>query len=181
MTARIADPPPFFLEDFFAGRSRAWGIFQDRFGKLRQQFVVDVHGKWEPDTRKLTIVEDFIYASGQTDQRTWHLRKLADDHYEGHTEGIVGTADIRAMRQAVHLKYRLQVPIGDRPWTLSFDDWMFRQDETVVINRANVRKWGIHIGTATICFARSLAKLGSAGGRTLPAHALTGLFTGRVA
>jgi hypothetical protein len=157
MTATIADKPTFRLEDFFAGHLRAWGIFQDRFGTLRQQFVVDVTGEWQAESGRLTIVEDFQYDTGKTEQRVWHVTKLADGHYEGHTGGLVGTADIRAIGNAVNLRYRLQVPIGDRPWTLSFDDWMFRHDDGVVINRAEVRKWGIRIGSATICFRRTAA------------------------
>jgi hypothetical protein len=157
MTATTAESASFRLEDFFDGACRAWGIFQDRFGKLRQQFVVDVTGEWDSQARTLKLVEDFTYAGGKTEQRVWHLTKVGADHYEGRTEGIVGTADIRAIGNAVHLRYRMQVPIGARSWTLSFDDWMFRQDDDVVINRADVRKWGILIGTATICFSRAAA------------------------
>jgi len=34
--------PRFVLEEYFAGKTKAWGIFQDRFGTLRRQFTVDI-------------------------------------------------------------------------------------------------------------------------------------------
>ena len=37
--------PTFVLEEFFAGNSVAFGIFEDRFGNLRRQFRVNLSGK----------------------------------------------------------------------------------------------------------------------------------------
>lgn len=144
----------FRLEDYFTGHVRAWGIFEDRFGKLRQQFVVDVDGTWDQEKAQLTLVEDFVYTTGATEQRTWTVTKRDDTRYEGETDGIVGTADIRARTGMVHLTYKLRVPMGGRQVAVAFDDRMYRQDADVMINRAIVRKAGILLGTATICFHR---------------------------
>ncbi|HCV89457.1 MAG TPA: DUF3833 domain-containing protein, partial [Alphaproteobacteria bacterium] len=35
-----------------------------------------------------------------------------------------------------------------------FDDWIYRQDEDVAINRAFISKFGIEIGSVTIVFLR---------------------------
>ena len=35
------------IEEYFSGYTRAWGIFEDRFGNLRRQFVVDIDGSWD--------------------------------------------------------------------------------------------------------------------------------------
>ena len=148
--------PPLRLEDFFDGASTAWGIFQDRFGTVRQQFRVDVHGDWDAARGHLHLREDFTYTTGRTEQRVWEVEKLGDDHYRGHTQGVVGHADIRRTGSTVNLRYRMRVPIGSQTWTLAFDDWMFRQDTGVVINRAEVRKFGLLIGAATICFHKAM-------------------------
>ncbi len=34
------------LEEYFAGKTRAYGVFQDRFGTLRRQLTVDLDGAW---------------------------------------------------------------------------------------------------------------------------------------
>ena len=36
--------PKLILEEFFAGKTRGWGIFEDRFGNVKRQFVVDIDG-----------------------------------------------------------------------------------------------------------------------------------------
>ena len=46
--------PALKLEDFFDGRSYAYGIFEDRFGNLKRQFRVQIDGRTEfraSDTR----------------------------------------------------------------------------------------------------------------------------------
>ena len=50
-----AATPQLVLEEYFAGKTRAWGIFEDRFGTLRRQFTVDIDGRW--DGRTLVLDE----------------------------------------------------------------------------------------------------------------------------
>ena len=38
------------LFDYFEGHTLAWGLFEDRFGKLRRQFRVDITGTVDGDT-----------------------------------------------------------------------------------------------------------------------------------
>ncbi len=37
--------PTLRIEEYFLGKTRAWGIFEDRFGRLRRQFTVSIHGR----------------------------------------------------------------------------------------------------------------------------------------
>ena len=53
----------FVLEEYFSGKTRAWGLFEDRFGTVQRQFVVDIDGKW--DGTELTLNEDFTFADGE--------------------------------------------------------------------------------------------------------------------
>ena len=53
------------LFEYFSGQSRAWGLFEDRFGKVRRQFSVDIEGRVSGDT--LTLEEDFVYDDGELD------------------------------------------------------------------------------------------------------------------
>ena len=39
--------PELVLEDYFKGRTEAWGIFRDQFGQLRRQFKVTIDGTWD--------------------------------------------------------------------------------------------------------------------------------------
>lgn len=149
--------PRLMLESFFVGQTRAWGIFQDRFGTLRQQFTVDIQGEWDEGKRTLTLTEDFHYADGSEERRVWTIEKLDDNSYRATTGDVIGSAAVKSYGNVVNLNYRMQVAINGKDWALDFDDWMFRQDENVVINRAEVSKWGLKIGTATIFFHRENA------------------------
>ena len=55
--------PTFVLEEYFHGKTRAWGLFEDRFGTVRRQFVVNINGDWDGTT--LTLDEDFLFDDGK--------------------------------------------------------------------------------------------------------------------
>ena len=69
--------PRLVFEDYFAGETRAWGIFEDRFGNLRREFKVDIAGTW--DGRLLTMVEDFVYSDGDYPAAPLPARPLASE------------------------------------------------------------------------------------------------------
>lgn len=143
---------PFRLEDFFAGRSTAWGLFQDRSGKIRRRFTIEAHGVWELGT--LTLTEDFTYDDGQTERRVWHITKTADDRYEGVADDVIGAARGTVNGNALHWTYRFALKLGARSITVHFDDWLLRLDDDLLINRAQVSKFGLRIGDVTCVFRK---------------------------
>ncbi len=144
------------LEDYFEGQTRAWGIFEDRFGNLRRQFTVDIEGTW--DGERLTLIEDFVFADGEIDQRIWRIRKIDDHNYEGQADDVVGVAKGRAYGNALNWQYRMLLKVGDSEWNVGFDDWMFLQEDGVLINRASVSKLGFEIGRVTLFFKKAEAE-----------------------
>ena len=148
--------PRLLIEDYFAGNTRAWGIFEDRFGTLRREFVVDIEGTWDGDT--LTLVEDFVYSDGETQQRIWTIRKLDAHRYEGTAADVIGAAEGVSYGNALNWSYTLALPIGESVWNVRFDDWMFLQADDVLVNRAKVSKFGLEIGEVTIFFRKEPAR-----------------------
>lgn len=144
--------PRFVPEEYFPGQTRVWGIFQDRFGKVRRQFVVDIDGRWDGEV--LTLEEDFRFDDGETTQRTWRIRKLADGRYEATAGDVIGTGTATALGQAFNLNYDIELPIGDDTWQVRFDDWLLLQPDGVVINRAYVTKFGVRIAEMTAFFRK---------------------------
>ena len=39
--------PRLIIEDYLSGNVKAWGILQDRSGKVTRQFSADLNGKWD--------------------------------------------------------------------------------------------------------------------------------------
>jgi hypothetical protein len=50
--------PTFSLENYFEGKTEAWGMFHDRFGNLKRTFKVDITGTLESNI--LTLDEKFL-------------------------------------------------------------------------------------------------------------------------
>ena len=148
--------PRLLIEDYFQGKTRAWGIFEDRFGKLRRQFVVDIEGTW--DGRELILDEDFRFSDGETDRRVWRIVKQDDHRYEGRSEDIVGIATGESRGNAFNWTYVIDLKTGEDTLRVRFDDWMFLQPDGVLLNRARVTKWGIEVGEVTLVFKRTGAQ-----------------------
>ena len=159
--ATLADRQPALdLAAFFAGDSIAYGIFEDRFGNLRRQFRVNMTGTVEGDT--LTLVEDFLYDDGERADRTWVIRRTGVDEdgsvrYEGNAADVSGTASGRVAGNTLNWEYDVVLEMSGREVAVHFDDWIYRQDEDVAINRAFISKFGVEIGSVTIVFLRGRA------------------------
>ncbi|MBN2873145.1 MAG: DUF3833 domain-containing protein [Halothiobacillaceae bacterium] len=145
--------PAFNLTDYFQGTTWAHGIFQSRGGEIKRQFRVVIDGYW--DDEEFVLEERFTYADGETDERTWRITPTGDGEYVGRAGDIVGTARGREVGQALNWNYVLQLPYGDSTLDVRFDDWMIRQSENVMINRATVSKFGIRVGEVTLFFTKS--------------------------
>jgi len=144
--------PRFVLEDYFEGHTKAWGIFQGRNGQVERQFTVDIIGRF--DGKDLILEEDFIYADGETDRRVWTISKLDDNHYEGRADDVIGTAQGIAMGNALNWSYILDLPYKDTTVKVKLDDWMFLQPDGMLINKAKMTKFGIHLGDITLVFQK---------------------------
>ncbi|MEM1232902.1 MAG: DUF3833 family protein, partial [Pseudomonadota bacterium] len=80
----------FNLQEFFEGRTVAYGQFQDVLGTVRRRFEVEIVGTWDGST--LRLVEDFVYEDGATEQRIWTLNKTGEQTWEGTAPGVDGVA-----------------------------------------------------------------------------------------
>ena len=144
--------PVLLIEDYFQGSTKAWGIFEDRFGTLRRQFVVEITGTW--DGTVLQLDERFQYSDGETDRRVWRIRKTDDHTYEGEADDVIGKAKGEAYGNALNWRYDMDLKVGDGTVRVQFDDWMFLQPSNVLINRAKVSKFGIEVGSVTLAFIK---------------------------
>ena len=146
-------PQRLVLEDYFDGKLSAWGLFQDRFGTVRRSFVVDIEGEWDGQT--LTLTEDFVYEDNTTEQRVWRLVKTGSYTWKGTAHGVVGVAEGVVSGNAFNWRYTIDLQTPDGTTRVSFDDWMWLQDERTVINRAYMTKYDIDVGEVIIFFQRN--------------------------
>ena len=144
--------PKFVLEDYFRGKTKAWGVVHNRSGRLVRQFTVDMDGEW--DGKELTLTEDFVYADGKKEQRIWRIRKIDEHHYEGRADDVVGVAKGYQYGQALYWTYDLNLDVDGSTYQIHFDDWMYHQPGSVVINRAEMSKYGFNVGEVVLFFSK---------------------------
>lgn len=147
-----AAPRQLVLEEYFDGKTTAYGLFEDRFGKVRRQFKVDITG--EVEGNRLTLTEKFVYDDGERDTRVWEIDILGGGQYRGTAGDVPVPAVGQVSGNAFNWKYKVDLKVGDSVWNVGFNDWMFLMEDDVLINRAYVTRYGIEIGQVTIAFRK---------------------------
>lgn len=142
--------PRLVIEDYFLGKTKAWGMFIDRFGNLKREFVVDITGTW--DGKQLVLDERFVYSDGERETRVWTIAKQDDNTYTGTAGSVVGIAKGKSFGNALNWAYDFDLKVGDGTLRVHFNDWMFLQPDGVLLNVADVSKFGVHLGTVTLSF-----------------------------
>ena len=145
--------PKLDLFAYFQGNTRGWGVFQDRGGALKRQFVVDIKGEVNKDG-ELVMTEDFVWNDGEISQRIWYIRKQDAHRYSGRAADVVGEAKGAAYGNALNWQYDLNLPVDGKVWQVHFDDWMYLQPDGVLLNRAKMSKFGFTLGEVTIAFQK---------------------------
>lgn len=144
--------PKLDLETYFNGNLKAYGQFQDVFGKVRRRFEVDIKGEWDGTT--LTLTEDFVYEDKSTERRVWSLQKTGDDTWEGTAPGVIGSANGTEKGDTFNWVYSIDLPVPDGSLRADFDDWMWLLDEKRLLNRAYMSRFGVRIGEVIIFFEK---------------------------
>jgi len=144
--------PVLDLSQYFNGPLEASGIFQNRKGEVVKRFHVKMVGTWSNNVGRLE--EDFVYSDGTTQRRVWTLTKLDDHTYTGTADDVIGRAQGVAHGNALNWRYTLALPVDNTIYHVQFDDWMFLVDDTIMLNRAVMSKWGFRVGEVTLSFAK---------------------------
>ena len=142
--------PRLIIEEFLKGNVKAYGILQNRSGKVTRQFSADLNGKW--DGSQLILDEKFNWSDGEVQTRQWKIIKKNNNYYEGTAADVGGTAKGYSYGPAFKFEYVLLVPVKGREIKITFDDWIFKQDERVAINRAKMTKFGLKVAELTVVF-----------------------------
>lgn len=140
--------PKMDIKEYFNGPIKAWGIIQDWRGRVVRQFDVTMVGKWENDTGILQ--EYFSFYDGQTQERTWTIKKLEDQKYEGTASDIIGKAQGVVNGNSAQWSYIMDLEMDDKTYRVHFDDWMWLMNDGVLVNRSYIKKFGITVAELTI-------------------------------
>jgi hypothetical protein len=144
--------PVLDLSRYFDGTIDAWGVFQDRSGKVVKRFEVVIDARWQGEVG--TLDERFTYSDGSTQRRVWTITRTAPGRYKGTADDVVGEALGEAAGNALRWRYVMALPVDGKVYHVDFDDWMYLMDERVMLNRSAMSKFGVRLGEVTLAFRK---------------------------
>jgi hypothetical protein len=139
-------------ETFFDGYLTAHGVIKDRGGRVIRTFNADIDASW--DNRVGTLVEDFIFDDGETQQRIWTLRPNGEGGYTGTAGDVIGTGELSLAGNSLFLDYVLRIPYGGSTVDVRVDDRMYLVSPTVLINESIMKKFGVRVGSIDLVILR---------------------------
>lgn len=140
--------PELSLREFFDGDLKAYGMVQDRSGKVIRKFSADIKAYWEGDTGHLD--ETFYYDDGEQDKRFWTLKDLGNGKFTGTAGDVVGEARGQVEGFAFNWAYTLTIPYKDDTIDVYIDDWLYLITENRLLNKSDLRKFGFNVGELTL-------------------------------
>lgn len=144
--------PKFDVRNYFKGELEAYGILQDRSGKVIKTFTVKMKGSWKGNNGILE--EHFVFSDGKTDQRTWELNVIDDNHFTAKAHDVVGIAKGEQYGNAMRMEYVLTVPVDNKKYDITIKDWLYLIDNKSLVNVSSMTKFGFKVGTLTIGFKK---------------------------
>jgi hypothetical protein len=148
------EKPSLDLSEYFSGTIDAYGIFTDRSGVVVKRFTVLIQANWQViDGKKVgTLDESFEYSDGTKQKRIWKLTEVSPGKYIGKADDVVGEANGSSAGNALNWAYTLALPVDGTIYHVQFDDWMYLVTPKVMINKAQMSKFGINLGEVTLSF-----------------------------
>lgn len=140
----------FDITRFLHGRTTAWGIFEDRFGRIQRRFSVEMNGRWKGDVFYLD--ETFVYDTGDTESRIWQVTPLSDGRFSATCDDCIGTASGYCDTSSIRMGYKFRLKFDSRSVVVDFEDRIYRMSDDTAVNRATMRKWGIKLGELSLFF-----------------------------
>ena len=142
--AHYADTGPAFdIQEHLSGTLISEGIIYGPRGRVVSRFVARMNGEWDGATG--TLSEDFAYANGSTQARKWYLTMGEGGHFTATADDIIGEGKGQQMGATARLTYRIRLPEDAGGHVLDVTDWMYLMDNGTILNRSEMRKFGIKV------------------------------------
>ena len=96
-----------------------------------------------------------MFDDGEKSRRVWSIERLEQGQYQGRADDIIGMAKGTQVGNALRWQYDFALQLEDSTVVVSFDDWLYRQDENHVFNLTKIKKFGIEVGQITLFFQKT--------------------------
>ncbi|MCR9126207.1 MAG: DUF3833 domain-containing protein [Rhodobacteraceae bacterium] len=137
------DTAQFDLRHHLNGPIACEGVIYGPLGRVSSRFVGEFEAHWEGNVG--IMKERFIYDSGSTQDREWHLKLGNDGRIQATAPDVIGTGSGTQRGSAVQLLYRIRLPEESGGHILDTTDWMYLAPNGTIVNRSQFRKFGIQV------------------------------------
>ena len=135
--------PAFDIKTNLNGPMISEGIIYGPTGRVASRFVAEMTGEWDGDTGMLA--EEFAYAGNGTQSRKWFLTMGAGGRFTATADDIIGTAKGVQSGPTVCMRYRIRLTEDAGGHVLDVVDWMYLMENGSIMNRSEMRKFGIKV------------------------------------
>ena len=135
--------PNFSLKKHLNGEILSEGLIYGPNGKMSNSFVARMVGEWDGNSG--TLAEWFTYSNGKQMTRKWYLTLGTGNTFIATADDIVGEGKGEISGSTVKLTYRIILPEDASGHTLDVTDWMYLTENGAIMNRSEMRKFGIKV------------------------------------
>ncbi|WP_298851625.1 DUF3833 domain-containing protein [uncultured Ruegeria sp.] len=135
--------PVFSLKEHLNGEILSEGLIYGPNGKMSNSFVARMIGEWAGNSG--TLSESFAYSNGKQMNRKWYLTLGTGNTFTAKADDIVGEGQGTISGATVKLTYSIILPQDAGGHTLDVTDWMYLTEHGVIMNRSEMRKYGIKV------------------------------------
>jgi len=136
--------PPFDIRIALNEPMISEGVIYGPMGRVEARFVAKMQGDWANDGTG-TLAESFTYATGGTQERKWFLTMGENGHFTATADDIVGQATGQQVGSTVRMKYRIKLNEDAGGHVLNVTDWLYLMENGSIVNRSEMRKFGIKV------------------------------------
>ncbi|PSL21634.1 DUF3833 domain-containing protein [Shimia abyssi] len=142
--AYYSDSGPYFdLTEHLNGPILCEGVIYGPLGRVESTFTANMYGEW--DGTSGTLDENFTYNTGNTQSRQWRLTMGENGRFTAEADDIIGTAQGLVSGSSVRMTYKIKLPEEAGGHVLSVVDWLYLTENGTIINRSQMRKFGIKV------------------------------------
>ena len=134
------------------GDFTAEGVLYDYTGRVNIRFAAKMKGDFSNSDG--TLDEEFKYSDGHTDVRKWTIKIEDGNNFSATAPDVIGTAKGKQMGNAIVMRYKLKLSERAGGHVLDVTDWMYMLESGRIINRSEMRKFGIKVAELFAVFHR---------------------------
>lgn len=135
--------PAISLKTHLSGEILSEGLIYGPTGKMTNSFIATMVGEWDGDSG--TLSEEFTYSNGKQQSRKWFLKLGEGNSFTATADDVVGEASGTVSGSTIKMEYQIVLPEDAGGHTLTVTDWLYLTESGVIMNRSEMRKFGIKV------------------------------------